>query len=66
MRHQLSFDGRRAAARLAALAIAVALLVVVGAIRNQGSTQDQRSVAPASRVARGMPGLFLLGESSQR
>jgi hypothetical protein len=65
MRHLLPFDGTRAAARLAALFVLVALLVV-GSIRTRSPSHDPRTPSPASRVTRGTPGLFLLGESSHR
>ena len=64
MRHLLPFDGTRVAARLAALFVLVALLAVVGSIPSRGPSRDQRTPSPASRVTRGAPGLFLLGESS--
>ena len=67
MRHQLPFDDTRAGARLAALFVLVALLAVVGSIRYRASSQDPQAPSPASRgVARGAPGLSLLGESSRR
>ena len=66
MRHQLPFDDTRAAARLGALFVLVALLAVVGSIRARGPARDPRGAPPAGRVARGAPGLFLLGESSHR
>jgi hypothetical protein len=66
MRHQLPFDDTRAGARLAALFVLVALLAVIGSVRYRGPGQDSRGVSPASRVARGAPGLFLLGESGHR
>ena len=66
MRHQLPFDGTRAGARLGALVVLVALRTVIGSIRSRGSNQDLRGSSPASRVARGAPGLSLLGESSRR
>jgi|GEM_PF-1741335 hypothetical protein len=66
MRHQLPFDDTRAGARLAALVVLVALLAVIGSIRYRGPAQALRSLSPASGVARGAPGLFLLGESTHQ
>ena len=66
MRHQLPFDGTRAGARLGALFVLVALLAVTGSIRYRFPGQDPRGVSPEGRVARGLPGLFLLGESTYR
>ena len=66
MRHQLPFDGTRAAARIVALAVAVALLVLLGALRDRGLPRAPRNGEAASRVARGTPAPELPVESTHR